>query len=106
MTFKEMLNDDLKVFFNLAEFAEIHRIDGTEMAIIIDEDALEELKKTHDTDYDGIYKSVLLFYVKKSDIGGKPALNSLIEVDDETYQVIGASGNDDVIKIILGRYED
>lgn len=106
MTFREAVNDDLDVFFNLDEFAEIHSIDGTETPIIIDDDALEELKNTRDTNYDGLYKAVLLFYVKPMDIGGKPAIDALIRVDDKPYRVIGASGNDDVLKIILGRYED
>jgi hypothetical protein len=106
MTFKETLNGDLDVFFNLEEFAEQHIVDGIEIPIIIDEDGLEELKNLRDVNYDGIYKAVLLFYVKKSDIGGKPAINALMEMDDKTYQVIGTSSNDDVIKIILGWYED
>ncbi|MGB8452735.1 MAG: hypothetical protein WCD89_10410 [Anaerocolumna sp.] len=106
MTFKEALNDDLDVFFNLEEFAELHHIDGSELSIIIDEDGLEEIKNLRDADYDGIYKAVLLFYVKKNDIGGKPAINALMEMDDKTYRVIGASGNDDVIKIILGWYDE
>ncbi len=106
MTFKDSLNDDLDVFFNLEEFAEQHIVDGIEMPIIIDEDGLEELKNLRDADYDGIYKAVLLFYVKKSDIGGKPAIDALMDMDDKTYRVIGASGNDNVIKIILGWNDD
>ena len=106
MTFKEALEDDLEVFFNLDEFAEIHIIDGVEMPIIMDEDALEELKVTQDVDYDGIYKSVLLFSAKTSDIGSKPAINALMEIDDNMYKIIGASSNGDVLKIIVGWYED
>lgn len=106
MTFKEAAEDDMEVFFNLEEFADTHNIDGVNMPIIIDEDRLEELKHSKDTYIEGIYKARLLFLVKKSDFGGKPAKDTMIEVDDRTYRVIDSAEDSGVITIILGWYND
>lgn len=106
MTFKEVAEEDMSVFFNLDEFAVTHNIDGSDVPIVIDEDRLEELKANKDTHIEGIYKAKLLFYVKKSDFGGKPAINAIIEIDEKSYRVINSSETDNVITIILGWYED
>lgn len=46
MSFKEQIQKDLdNVFFNLDEFGEVHRIEGVEIAVVIDSDQLNELKK-------------------------------------------------------------
>lgn len=106
MNFKEALVEDTAVFFNLDEFAETHNIDGTDMPIIIDSDKLEELKSSRVNDFEGVYKAQLLFYVKKSDFGGKPAIDSILNMDDKTYRVVASSENGDMLTILLGWYED
>lgn len=46
MSFKEQIQKDLdNVFFNLDEFGELHRIEGVEIAVVIDGDQLNKLKK-------------------------------------------------------------
>lgn len=46
MSFKEQIQKDLdNVFFNLDEFGELHRIEGAEIAVVIDSDQLNKLKK-------------------------------------------------------------
>lgn len=46
MSFKEQIQKDLdNVFFNLDEFGELHRIEGMEIAVVIDSDQLNKLKK-------------------------------------------------------------
>lgn len=46
MSFKEQIQKDLdNVFFNLDEFGELHRIEGVEIAVVIDSDQLNKLKK-------------------------------------------------------------
>lgn len=46
MNFKEQIQKDLdNVFFNLDEFGELHRIEGVEIAVVIDSDQLNKLKK-------------------------------------------------------------
>ena len=46
MSFKEQIQKDLdNVFFNLDEFGELHRIEGVEIAVVIDSDQLNKRKK-------------------------------------------------------------
>jgi len=46
VSFKEQIQKDLdNVFFNLDEFGELHRIEGVEIAVVIDSDQLNKLKK-------------------------------------------------------------
>lgn len=107
MSFKDILNDDVNnIFFNIDEFSERHNIDGSDMPIMIDEDELQEYKIRREGDYEGLYKATLLFYVRKSDIGSKPAINSLIDFDDKIYKVLSSSEDGEVIKVILGWDED
>ena len=41
-TFKECLKDDLKTFISLEEFADIHNLDGTECAAIVQEPTVRD----------------------------------------------------------------
>ena len=46
MNFKEQIMHDLdSVFLNLDEFAELHRVEGKEIAVVVDSDQLNKLKK-------------------------------------------------------------
>lgn len=106
MNFKEAAEEDMEVFFNPEEFADYHNIDGVDMLIVIDEDRLEELKNTKDTYINGIHEAKLLFHVKKSDFGGKPATNTVLDVDNRTYRVINSAEDSGIITLILGWYND
>ena len=45
MSFKEQILKDLdSVFLNVDEFAEIHRVEGKEIAVVVDSDQLNKLK--------------------------------------------------------------
>lgn len=107
MSFKDFLQEDIDtVFFNVDEFSEIHLIDDIPMPIVIDEDELEEYKNRRDGDYEGFHRASVLFYVKKDDIGDKPAVNSVLELDDRTYLVLASSDENGIIKIVLEWNED
>ena len=85
--FKEMLQNDLTVFFNQDEFAETRLIDGKEMVIVIDDEELAKRKSSASNPTDGIYNAALLFYVRKSDFDEKPEPGQHIEVEHEIYRV-------------------
>lgn len=107
MSFKEAIEEDMEIFFNLDEFADNHRIDGVQMPLVIDVDKLDELKKNYkDADIQGIYKAKLIFHVKKRDFGRKPAIDAIINVDDRDYRVINSMEDAGVITVILGWYEE
>lgn len=46
MSFKEQIQKDLdNVFLNLDEFAEKHRVEGVEIAVVVDNDQMNKLKQ-------------------------------------------------------------
>ena len=46
MSFKEQIQKDLDaVFLNLDEFAELRRVEGAQIAVVVDDDQLTKLKK-------------------------------------------------------------
>lgn len=46
MSFKEQIKKDLdNVFLNLDEFAEKHRVEGVEIAVVVDNDQMNKLKQ-------------------------------------------------------------
>lgn len=46
MSFKEQIQKDLTdVFLNLDEFAELHRVEGRQIAVVVDDNRLTELKQ-------------------------------------------------------------
>lgn len=107
MGFKESLQEDIdNVFINLDEFADINKVNGSDMPVIIDDQGLEEFNQKRDGDYDGIYKSRMMFFVKLSDLGYKPAIESILEIDDRQYRVIDVNLDDNILKIIVGWNED
>ena len=51
MTFKEQILKDLdEVFLNLEEFAELHRVEGVEIPVVVDSDQLNKLKRGRSSD--------------------------------------------------------
>lgn len=81
-TFKDFLDSDSAVFLNIDEFATTHNIDGKDIDIVIDNDMLKERQAKY---AEGTYLGDLLFHVKKSDFGYKPAIRKHIKFDGETY---------------------
>lgn len=86
-TFKDCVAQDMEVvFFNLAEFAETHDIDGKEMPCITQHPGVRErtahweggAKQSFD---EGMYKADLLLYVKKDDYGPMPKSDKLLRFD-------------------------
>jgi hypothetical protein len=100
--FKDFLANDLNTFFNLEEFSEIHNIDGNDITIVPDDDLLKErqIKSAG-----GTYVGDLLFYVRKSDWGPRPAIGSqVVKFDQERYRVTDYQENSGVCTITLEAY--
>ncbi|RKI24663.1 hypothetical protein D7V82_14680 [bacterium 1xD8-6] len=106
MGFKEDVATDLaECFFDEEFYASTHSIDGKEILVIIDEDGLEEIRKTKtDTRYrDEVHKHSVLFYVREDDMERKLAINSEVDFDGKMYYVNNISKPGGVWKILLGR---
>ena len=55
MSFKDQIKQDLSdIFLNLDEFADLHRIEGKEVPVVIDSDILAKLSKIGDNRIHGM----------------------------------------------------
>jgi len=80
-SFKEILEQDAKTFFNEDEFSSEHNIDGKDVIITMDNDLLKERKAKH---AEGTYLGDLLFSIKKEDFGAEPAIGQHVKFDTDT----------------------
>lgn len=104
MNFKDQLAADVeKVFFNLGEFGEEHRVDDKKMTIIIDDDLLQKRKSSASNPTDGVYGASFLFHAKKSDFEKKPVIDTRMKIDDHTFYVSDVQANDETYVITLRR---
>lgn len=95
---KDFIETDMKVFFNLDEFAVTHVIDGRQLDIVIDNDQLKELNKK---EYDGISIGEILYYVKAIDYGKRPEQGTLQIFDGRQMYVLDSKEDNGIYEIIL-----
>lgn len=91
-SFKDCVAHDIHgVFLNTDEFADTHMIDGREMDVIIDDDALVERDAARGGVHtDGTYRVRRLLYVDKDDYGGRPPSGKRLNLDGREYRVVQA----------------
>lgn len=91
MSFKEQIQQDLDaVFFNLDEFAELHRVEGAEIAVVVDSDQLNNLKKGQIL---GLIEADMLLMGRASDFPEDLEPGRLLNVDGRELIVVN-SGKD------------
>lgn len=101
-SFKEVMKDDVShTFMNLDEFADLHKVDGKDIPVIIDENEIIEREKKMKSNMDGIYVKQKLIYVKADDFGALPAINRQIVLDGKSYIVIDAVDEAGVYSITM-----
>jgi len=101
-TFKQIMQRDVDtVFFNTAEFADTHTVDGKEMAAMIDDMEHIEREKKMKSHMDGIYARQILLYVKALEFGPLPAQGRLLKLDGKAYRVVDATDEGGVYTITL-----
>lgn len=102
MTFKEQLKQDIKdIFFDLDIFAEIHNVNGTDMPVVINNEALKEISATQKEHTDGLFIDGILFYVSMEELKALPSVGNVFHFDDEIYRVVSVNNNDGVAEIVL-----
>lgn len=94
LTFRDFVAEDIDTtFFQTAEHAERHTIDGKELPVILDENNVRArsshweagAKQNFDT---GLYTLRTTLYVKVSDYGGKPKQDKRLVIDGKrTYSI-------------------
>lgn len=98
-TFKEILKQDEATFLNEDEFSDKHNIEGKDVVILIDNDLLKERKTKY---AEGTYLGSLLFYIKKDDLGYRPAIGEHIKFDGEVKFVTDFQDDMGIYVITLG----
>ena len=69
MSFKDQIKQDLSdVFLNLDEFADLHRIEGKEVPVVIDSDIMAKLSKIGDNRIHGMDEADMVIMGKASDL--------------------------------------
>jgi hypothetical protein len=101
MALKDVIQNDLSVFFSLDEFAEYIDIDGQQVLAIIGSDEFNERPRHPEDLYNitnGIYQSSITILVKSADFE-KPVVGQQISINGEDYYVVSVSEESGVIKI-------
>lgn len=69
MSFKDQIKQDLSdIFLNLDEFADLHRIEGKEVPVVIDSDIMAKLSKNGDNRIHGMDEADMVIMGKASDL--------------------------------------
>lgn len=91
MSFKEQIQKDLDaVFLNLDEFAEPHRVEGQKIAVVVDNDQLNKLKKGQIL---GLVEADMLLMGRAADFPSDLEPGRLLNVDGREL-IIAKSGKD------------
>jgi hypothetical protein len=101
MALKDVIQNDLSVFFSLDEFAEYIDIDGQQVLAIIGSDEFNERPRHPEDLYyvtDGIYRSSITVLVKSDDFE-KPVIGQQIRINGIDYYVVSVSEESGVLKI-------
>lgn len=102
MTFKEMLNDDLDIFFNEDEFAESaeYRYEdaGTPATVTVIQDAQKNLETGNMGQ-----KAVAVFALRRDQLTRRPLFKDTITVLEEKWMVEQVLGEDSVSYLVQAR---
>ena len=91
MGFKDQILRDLDaVFFNLDEFAELHRVEGAQIPVIVDSDQLNKLKKGQIL---GLIEADMLLFGRAVDFPANLEPGRLLNVDGREL-IVANSGKD------------
>ena len=91
MNLKEQLAKDLDaVFLNLDEFAELHRVEGVQIAVVVDNDQLNKLKQGQIL---GLVEADMLLMGRESDFPANLEPGRLLNVDGREL-IVANSGKD------------
>lgn len=105
MTFKDMIQQDIGIFLNPGEFADVHIINGLEIPAVIDSNILKTRSNDKTEQYDGIYRGEVAVYVRSTDLPARPVFGQEILLDGKAYLVAECNEEMGVLEIVLGANE-
>lgn len=102
MSFKDQIKQDLSdVFLNLDEFADLHRIEGKEVPVVIDSDMLEKLSKIGDNRIHGMDKADMVIMGKASDLPENLDPGRLLNLDGREVIVVTTTSEMGLVQIAV-----
>ena len=102
MSFKDQIKQDLSdVFLNLDEFADLHRIEGKEVPVVIDSDIMAKLSKIGDNRIHGMDEADMVIMGKASDLPENLDPGRLLNQDGREVIVVTTTSEMGLVQIAV-----
>lgn len=102
MSFKDQIKQDLSdVFLNLDEFADLHRIEGKEVPVVIDSDIMAKLSKIGDNRIHGTDEADMVIMGKASDLPENLDPGRLLNLDGREVIVVTTTSEMGLVQIAV-----
>lgn len=102
MSFKDQIKQDLSdVFLNLDEFADLHRIEGKEVLVVIDSDIMAKLSKIGDNRIHGMDEADMVIMGKASDLPENLDPGRLLNLDGREVIVVTTTSEMGLVQIAV-----
>lgn len=102
MSFKDQMKQDLSdIFLNLDEFADLHRIEGKEVPVVIDSDIMAKLSKIGDNRIHGMDEADMVIMGKASDLPENLDPGRLLNLDGREVIVVTTTSEMGLVQIAV-----
>lgn len=102
MSFRDQIKQDLSdVFLNLDEFADLHRIEGKEVPVVIDSDIMAKLSKIGDNRIHGMDEADMVIMGKASDLPENLDPGRLLNLDGREVIVVTTMSEMGLVQIAV-----
>lgn len=102
MSFKDQIKQDLSdIFLNLDEFADLHRIEGKEVPVVIDSDIMAKLSKIGDNRIHGMDEADMVIMGKASDLPENLDPGRLLNLDGREVIVVTTTSELGLVQIAV-----
>ena len=102
MSFKDQIKQDLSdIFLNLDEFADLHRIEGKEVPVVIDSDIMAKLSKIGDNRIHGMDEADMVIMGKASDLPENLDPGRLLNLDGREVIVVTTTSEKGLVQIAV-----
>lgn len=102
MSFKDQIKQDLSdIFLNLDEFADLHRIEGKEVPVVIDSDIMAKLSKIGDNRIHGMDEADMAIMGKASDLPENLDPGRLLNLDGREVIVVTTTSEMGLVQIAV-----
>jgi hypothetical protein len=102
VSFKDQIKQDLSdIFLNLDEFADLHRIEGKEVPVVIDSDIMAKLSKIGDNRIHGMDEADMVIMGKASDLPENLDPGRLLNLDGREVIVATTTSEMGLVQIAV-----